>query len=115
MTARIDGVHGTSSELRSSRRSHAGADSPVHAVVCGDLNLLRCFAGTGIPALVVTSDARDVTLRSRHCRQSAVIAPPSEPERAVADLVAIGRSLGNRAVLYYGTDALLLLISRHRS
>jgi predicted ATP-grasp superfamily ATP-dependent carboligase len=84
------------------------------AVLCGDLNMLRCFATLEIPTVVATSDPREVTLRSRYCRDKAIIAPPSQPDAAVTDLVRLARRLGDRPVLFYGTDAMLLLISRHR-
>jgi D-aspartate ligase len=89
-------------------------DRSATAVLCGDLNMLRCFVDSGVPALVVASDAREVTLRSRYCRRAAVISPLDQPERAVADLVRLGQDFTERPVLFYGTDAQLLLISRNR-
>jgi predicted ATP-grasp superfamily ATP-dependent carboligase len=83
-------------------------------VIWGDLNLLRCFAGSGTPTWIVTSDERDVTLRSRLCRSSSVIAPPRDEERAASDLVLLGSLFPERPVLFYGTDAALLVISRNR-
>lgn len=88
---------------------------PIRAVVCGDLNLLRCFNGLPIETLVVASDPREVTLRSRRCKASALISKPSEPDRALADLLEIGRCFSERPVLYYGTDAMLLIISKNRA
>ncbi|HMJ14002.1 MAG TPA: hypothetical protein VK524_21440, partial [Polyangiaceae bacterium] len=76
--------------------------------------MLRCFTGSGLPTCVVTYDPRDVTLRSRDCRKSSVIAAPHEAERAVSDLISVASELDERPVLFYGTDAALLLISRHR-
>jgi predicted ATP-grasp superfamily ATP-dependent carboligase len=76
--------------------------------------MLRCFAGSGTPTCVVTTDQHDVTLRSRFCEHSSVIAPPRDEERAVSDLMRLGRRFAERPVLFYGTDAALLVISRHR-
>jgi predicted ATP-grasp superfamily ATP-dependent carboligase len=94
------------------------------AVLCGDLNMLRCFAGGAprkagvplrIPTVTVSTDPADLTFASRHVEQTAVIADPaSEPERTVHDLVELGRKIGGRPVLYYGTDSMLLCVSRNR-
>src|SRR5205809_5774388 len=88
--------------------------SPVAAVLLTDLNLLRCFAGLGVPTVVGSSDASDVTFSSRYCRHKEVIAPVSDPERALHDLLAVGRKFPHRPVLFYGDDATLLLVSRNR-
>ena len=95
-------------------RADGRLPGPAAAVVCGDLNLLRCFVGRGIPTLVVAWDPEEVTLRSRFCRESRVIAKPTDAERALADLEEIGRAYRHRPVLYYGTDDMLLLVSRAR-
>jgi predicted ATP-grasp superfamily ATP-dependent carboligase len=84
------------------------------AVVCGDLNMLRCLAGRGIDLCVVAWDPDEVTLRSRYCEDGRLISPPTTGERAVEDLERVGNELGGRPVLYYGNDAMLLLISRYR-
>jgi D-aspartate ligase len=86
------------------------------AVLCGDLNMLRCFVGAGIPTVVVASGGKNLTALSRHCASLEVIAPLSDERLAVAQLCALAQTLGDREppVLFYGTDAMLLLISRHR-
>jgi predicted ATP-grasp superfamily ATP-dependent carboligase len=43
-----------------------------------------------------------------------VISKTTDPVGALADLMAIGKSYAQRPVLYYGTDDMLLLISRNR-
>lgn len=86
---------------------------PAAAVLCGDLNMLRCFVGRDIPTVVVASDPDEPTLRSRHAENRRLIAPAAQAERCVRDLEQIGEELGHEPVLYYGTDAMLLLISRH--
>lgn len=86
----------------------------VPVVVCGDLNLLRCLIGLGVPLCVASCDAREPTLRSRHAERPFLIAPPDDPDRAVADLEGIAGRFVERPVLYYGNDATLLLVSRAR-
>lgn len=76
--------------------------------------MLRCFAHTDVPTWVVTSDPKDVTLRSRFCNESSVIAPARDAERAASELARLGARFPERPVLFYGTDAALLVISRHR-
>jgi D-aspartate ligase len=85
------------------------------AVLLGDLNMLRCFAGTGIPTIVATTDPGDVTLRSRHARRTALIArfDDPDPERPLADLERLAAGERDRPVLFYGTDEQLLFLSRH--
>jgi len=86
---------------------------PVPALLCGDLNMLRCFSESGVPTSVAASDPDEPTLRSRYCTRSFLIAPADEPERCVGDLELIARELGDEPVLYYGTDAMLLLVARN--
>jgi len=88
---------------------------PAPAVISGDLNMLRCFVGRGIPIVIVASDPQEPTLRSRFCERSQIIAPPAQhPERALSELEALGSSYCQTPVLYYGTDEMLLFVSRNR-
>lgn len=87
---------------------------PIHAVVLGDVSLLRCLSAHKIPVSVVASDPREPALRSRHAERTFVIAPPAEHHRAVADLVSVAGSFAAPPVLFYGSDATLLLVSRAR-
>ena len=85
------------------------------AVLHGDLNMLRCFAGTGVRTVVLSSDPDSPTFFSRHCGQRRAIADVhTDPEGALDDLLAVGRLFSERAVLFYGDDAMLLLVSRNR-
>src|SRR5262245_35038720 len=85
------------------------------AVLSGDLNMLRCFIGAGIPTILLSTDPNDITFASRHCRQKAVIASPArEPARSLEDLLTIGHRVGAPSVFFYGDDAMLLLLSRNR-
>lgn len=87
----------------------------VPAVLLGDLNMVRCFAESGVRTIVATSDRRDPVLRSRHAHLRAVIAPFDDTERVLADLEAIGRAHPERPTLFYGTDRQLLTLSRNRA
>jgi D-aspartate ligase len=86
----------------------------VPAVLLGDLNMLRCFVGSGVETIVASSDPNEPTLRSRHAKHRAIIAPFEETERVLSDLEAIGREHPTRPSLFYGTDQQLLMVSRHR-
>jgi D-aspartate ligase len=78
--------------------------------------MLRCFAGSGIRTVVVRPNAHDPVFWSRHCRERHVIADPKTDEAGtVRALVTLGASLGTRAPLYYGDDAMLLALSRGRA
>ncbi len=101
--------HNGHSSMGGDRR---GGKTP--AVLLGDLNMLRCFAGTDVPVEVAASDPEEVTLKSRHCAKSRIIAPFAEVDRVLDDLERIGRDYPDKPVLYYGNDAQLLVISRHR-
>ncbi len=92
-----------------------GASEQTWAVLCGGLNMLRCFSETSIPTIVVSPQADDVTFYSRYCERRAVIADPAgAPDRAAEDLLLLADHLPHRPVLFYGNDATLLLISRNR-
>ncbi|MFN7943838.1 MAG: hypothetical protein U0Z53_00550 [Blastocatellia bacterium] len=87
----------------------------IHAVLMGDLNLVRCFTGTGINTLSAITDPDSILFYSQECRRHRLIGSPwAEPDKAVADLIALGRELPDRPVLYYEGDATLLMISRNR-
>src|SRR5947207_2060006 len=93
----------------------AALDTTASAVIAGDLNILRCFAGTGIPTIAVSSDPENVIFHSRHCGRGAVVADPvAFPDAFVAGLVAASRPYDRRPVLFYNNDGMLLTISRHR-
>lgn len=87
----------------------------ARAVLVGDLNMLRSFVGTGIPATVVARNPQDVTCLSRHCAERALIPDPRTDEAGAVDgLVAIAAAGADRPVLFYGDDSMLLLLSQHR-
>jgi len=85
----------------------------VPAVLCGDLNMLRCFVGLGLKTVVFSSDAREATLWSRHCASKHLAPRDAGDRELLAEFDALSRSLGDSPVLFYGSDAMLLLISRN--
>ncbi|MCC6558835.1 MAG: ATP-grasp domain-containing protein [Polyangiaceae bacterium] len=87
----------------------------ARAVLCGDLNLVRCFAGTGVEITRAGCEPGEPAARSRYCRRSAVIGDAlTEPARALDDLIALGRTLPDRPALLFDNDPTLLLVSRGR-
>jgi D-aspartate ligase len=86
----------------------------VPAVLLGDLNMLRCFARSGVPIVVASSDPREPVLRSRHARQRVLIAPFEDTERAISDLETLASACPERPSLFYGTDLQLVTIARNR-
>lgn len=85
------------------------------AVLCGDLNMLRCFSGTGIHRVAVSSDPQDLIFQSRYTKQKWLVADPlTQPERTIDDLIRLSMSFAEKPVLFYGDDPTLLAISRNR-
>jgi len=100
-------------------------EGAVGAVLCGDLNMVRCFSGAApreaglpisrIPFVVVSTRADDPTLGSRHvARRAGLPDPASNPDRTRDALLALVEQIGGRPALFYGTDAMLLCVSRNR-
>lgn len=97
----------------------------VGVVLCGDLNMVRCFSAAalaqaklGAPCpspVVVSTRPKDPVFSSRHVGERAVVADPAQaPEQTARDLEALGARLGGRPALFFGTDAMLLCVSRNR-
>jgi D-aspartate ligase len=88
------------------------------AVVIGGLTLVRCLGMDKIPfvAVTATGDPRDHFVRySRYCREGLVTADPKQnPEKVLADLIAIGKRQKARSPLYYGKDQDQRLVSENR-
>ncbi|MEO6576573.1 MAG: hypothetical protein ABIP89_22185 [Polyangiaceae bacterium] len=90
------------------------ARDPVTAVLTGDLNMVRCFDDAGLRTMLVGSDPDDLKFHSRSGASRLIADPRTEPERAVDDLVALGKALPGRPALFYDSDPMLVLISRNR-
>jgi D-aspartate ligase len=85
------------------------------AVVCGGLDLLRCFAGTGITVTVAGWNDRELALHSRYCRRWVRIADPAtDPGGTLEDMLALGRMMPWRPTLFFDNEPMLLFVSRHR-
>lgn len=113
-------------ETRMVRRAIAADDAPPSrpqgpapspaAVLHGDLNMLRCFAGSGVRTVVLSPDPDAPCFFSRHAALRRLVADVHrDPESALADLLDVGRLHAERPVLFYGDDAMLLLVSRNRA
>lgn len=92
---------------------------PIVSYGTGGLNLLRCLTDKKIPVFYLSPDADDPTFSSRYYQRGKVIADvKTHPEKTVADLIEFAQQLQSeftrKPVLFYGDDAMLLLISRHR-
>ena len=78
--------------------------------------MLRCFVGAGVETVTLASDPDAPSFFSRHCGQRRLLPDPgAEPEAALAGLRELGKLLPGRPVLFYGDDAMLLLVSRQRA
>jgi predicted ATP-grasp superfamily ATP-dependent carboligase len=83
--------------------------------VIGDISLVRALGIRGLPVAVVTEDSTAKCTRSRYCR--TVVTTPSwmtEPDRAIAALIAWGRAQPAPPVLFYQGDHDLIAVSRAR-
>lgn len=88
---------------------------PVTAVLCGGINMLRCFPDRSIPTIFVTLDQDDPALHSRYCQQKFVIDNSGKYRgRVVDELLDLGKRFEEKPVLFYGDDNMLKLISRNR-
>src|SRR5262249_7141886 len=86
------------------------------AYLCGDLNMLRCFGDLEARTVVVSSDPADLTFSSRFCKEVCVVSDVErDPEAVLVELERAGGSEAVKPVLFYGTDAMLLLVSRNRA
>ena len=91
------------------------AKATVTAVLCGGINMLRCFPDADIPTILVTSDRKDPALYSRYCRQKKIIdSNGTDENKVVEELLELGSRFNEKPVLFYGDDKMLLLISRNR-
>jgi D-aspartate ligase len=90
------------------------------AVLMGDLTILRPLGAAGVRAVVVTTDPRDPTLRSRYADGARVV-PGYTGDDAQAETVrtlcqlgdALVAERGRRTPLLFGTDAQLAMVHAH--
>lgn len=97
------------------RNDRADAGAGPLACVIGDISLVRALGIRGLPVAVVTEDSTAKCTRSRYCR--TVVTTPSwmtEPDRAIAALIAWGRAQPAPPVLFYQGDHDLIAVSRAR-
>ena len=97
------------------KASQPGSPEPASAVLIASLSLVQCFTGTSIPTVVVSADPADVAFYSRYSRRKKIIANSvTQPDRAVEDLLELGRTFSDRPVLFYEDQQALLFVSRNR-
>jgi D-aspartate ligase len=85
------------------------------ACVIGDLSLVRALGRAGVPVVAATTQADDISARSRYVRRQLVL--PSivrEADDAVSALTEFARTCDVPPVLFYQGDHDLLLVSRAR-
>jgi D-aspartate ligase len=82
------------------------------ACVLGNLDLVRPLTNAGIACVVPAG--RGIVSHSRLARQ-VIDLPDETPEGIVQALVEFGRSRSEAPVLFYQSDADLMLVSRHRA
>jgi D-aspartate ligase len=93
--------------------------APVVLYGKGGLNLLRCLTDKKLLVFYLSPSANDCALYSRYSQRGRVIADvKTHPEKTIADLIAFSLQLqqefARKPVLFYGDDAMLLLLSRQR-
>ena len=86
----------------------------AQACVIGSMDLVRPLGVAGIQCAVVVEPG-DVAAHSRFTRAVIPLADPArEPELLLERLLRHGRAQSRPPVLFYGQDADLLFVSRHR-
>ena len=109
-------THPKASPQQASATSRAAKAQPQQALACvmGDMDLLRPIAAAGIPCAVVTRPGVP-SLYSRFARARLPWNDFSQNTDALLDaLERFGSTQREQPVLFYGEDAQLLFISRHR-
>src|SRR5262249_40863409 len=74
------------------------------------LGIVRSLGRVGVPVVACDHDAQALGLRSRYARPHVMADPLADPETFVDDLVALGRALPARGVLYATHDEALSAI-----
>jgi len=77
------------------------------------LQSARILSRRGIPVVGITADPTHAHVRTRVCRE--IICCSTLSESLVVHLIALGKRLEQKAVLYPCQDVTVLLLSRHRA
>ena len=97
------------------RRCAAGPPAVVAGVADSvGLGMVRDLGREGVPVLAVGTDGDATALLSRYCLAQACADPHHHEDEFLADLLAIGASIGRRAVLFAADDDSVNAISRHK-
>ena len=103
--------------LKKEKRANVNQKKRVFAVVLGldhinGLQTVRILARHGVPIIGVAKDPEHYCVRTRLCER--IIFTDTSSEKLIERLIEEGLSLGERAVLYPCTDAIVSLVSEHR-
>ncbi len=91
---------------------NAPSDMPPAVLLMANINVLRCFAGSGIRTTVVANPAGDLALHSRLCHDGHLV--DGEPAATLDLLDRLGRQSERPPVLFYNHERTLSLVSRNR-
>lgn len=86
---------------------------PAAVLLAANINVLRCFGGSGIRTVVTALPSDDLALKSRLCTGGRHLLN-GNPELTLATLEEIGRAADAPPVLFYNGEPTLGLVSRHR-
>ncbi|MBI3563146.1 MAG: ATP-grasp domain-containing protein [Gammaproteobacteria bacterium] len=87
-----------------------------HAVVMGDLNLVRCFSLGRVPYIPVATTNSTLILYSRGALRVVKITDPLQSlQTAKDDLITFAGDKQHRPVLFYSNDQQLLMVSSFRA
>src|SRR5688572_13269150 len=90
------------------------SEEPI-AVVLGDIDMLNPLGRAGIRC-AVCADRGTLPRYSRYAKELIEWFDPWEkPDKLVETLVAFGSNQSTKPILFYESDAELLMISRHRA
>lgn len=86
------------------------------AVILGGLSLLRQFASTGIPMVVIPRSADALCVYSRYYRSAGMTMDDLKSDASVflERLIELAKSLPVTPVLYYGDDEALFFLMKNR-
>jgi D-aspartate ligase len=112
---RTNGIHGL---RRSEGVRLSGTEATAPAVLVGldsmqGLQAARILHARGVPVIAFAKDPNNAACRTNVCREIRITKTRSE--ELISDLENLGRTLGEKAVLFPCEDQNVRLISRYRS
>jgi predicted ATP-grasp superfamily ATP-dependent carboligase len=87
----------------------------THAVVMGDLNLVRCFLISKIPYIPVATTRNNLIHYSRNSLPGIQIVDPGlDEEKSVNSLINLAGNKEIKPILFYSNDQQLLMVSKYK-